>query len=222
MSRAIAAVLACALSVPMAGIAKPTFSEIPDGLLSNGTYTNDGLGVKFHLPDGWTATTGGEIPDGFDYHPPKDPSRQCVKGLMSISVGGSSADPEYTSRGSYFVIDPGCFPDARFPRSMDTDDVRAIAAKIIHAFAHSPYIAPDGADVGAFQQESLLFVMLTGSCPASASNKGVHENLMLTFTAFNGYWIGWATRADDERTQQLKNDASNVLQFWVGPKGKMP
>jgi hypothetical protein len=221
VSRAIATVLACALSVLMVGIAKPRFSEIPDGLLSGGTYTNEGLGVKFHVPDGWTATTDGEIPDGFDYHPPQDPSRQCVKVLMSISVSGSSADPEYTSKGSYFVIDPGCFPDARFPKSMDTGDIRAIAGKIIHAFAHSPYIAPDGADVGAFQQESLLFVMLTGQCAASASNKGVHENIMLSFTAFNGYWVGWATRADDERTEQLKS-TSNGLQFWIGPKGKMP
>lgn len=222
MSRAIAVVLACALSVPIGGAAKPRFSEIPDGLLSNGIYTNNGLGVKFYVPDGWTAATGGEIP-GFDYHPPKDPSRQCVKVLMSISVAGSSAHPEYTSRGSYFVVDPGCFPDAKFPRSMNAGEVRAIAGKILHAFAHSPYIAPDGADVGASQQESLLFVVLTGQCPASASNKGVHENIMLSFTAFNGYWIGWATRADDERTEQLKNTSDGPrLQFWIGPKGKMP
>lgn len=221
MSRVIATILACTLSVPMVGNAKSRFPKIPDGVLSEGTYTNEGLGVKFHVPDGWTATTDGEIPDGFDYHPPRDPSRQCVKVLMSISVSGDPADPGYTSKGSYFVIDPGCFPDARFPTSMDTGDIRAIAGKIIHAFAHSLYVAPDGADVGSFQQENLLFVMLTGQCAAGPGNQEVHENLMLSFTAFHGYWIGWATRADDERTNQLKS-ISNGVQFWIGPKGKMP
>jgi hypothetical protein len=221
MRRVIAPILVCSLSVPMTGHADSTFSKIPDGVLSEGTYTNEGLRVRFHVPAGWTATTGGDMPDGFDYRPPSDPSRQCVKLLMSISVPGSSADPQYTSKGSYFVIDPGCFPDTRFPKSPQSSDVRAIAGQIIHAFAHSPYIAPDGADVGAFQQENLVFIVLTGQCATGACDKGVHENMMLSFTAFDGYWIGWATRADDERTEQLKN-TSNGLQFWIGPKGKMP
>jgi hypothetical protein len=202
-------------------MAKPKFSEIPDGWLSGTIYTNDALEVKFHVPDGWTAKTDGEIPDGFDYHPPKDSSRQCVKVLMSISVPGGSAHPEYKSTGSYFVLDPGCFPDAKFPRSMDPGEVRSLAGRIIHAFAHSPYIASDGADIGAFQQENLFFVMLTGQSSAGPDKTAVHENMMLSVTEFNGYWIGWATRADDERTVQLKK-TGNGLQFWVGPKGKMP
>jgi hypothetical protein len=48
----------------------------------------------------------------------------------------------------------------------------------------------------------------------------LHENMLLVLTEFNGYWIGWGTRADDERAGQLKK--MDGIKFWIGPKGKKP
>jgi hypothetical protein len=210
-------------SVPAFGSSKPKFSEIPDSWLSGSIYTNEALGIKFQLPDGWAGNTDGETAPGFDYHTAKEPARQCVKVLMSYSVAGR-AQPEYKSKGLVFVLDPGCFPGTKFPRSMAPSEFRDLAGAIIHAFSKSPYIGPDGADVGGFQQEGLFFLVLTGAIstgPAAAGKASVHENMLLTLTEFNGYWIGWGSRADDERTAQLKGMTENI-KFWMGPKGKMP
>jgi hypothetical protein len=104
---------------------------------------------------------------------------------------------------------------------MDPREFRAFAGTIIHDFSKSQYIGPAGADVGAFQQEGLFFLVLTGEGSAGAGKVSLHVNMLLTLTEFNGYWIGWGSRADDERTVQLKGMADNV-KFWIGAKGKMP
>jgi hypothetical protein len=142
---------------------------------------------------------------------------------MSYSAAGRT-HPEYKSTGSVFVLDPGCFPGTKFPGSMDPSEFRNLAGPLIHALSKSPYIAPNGADVGGFQQEGLYFLVLTGESstgPSGVGKASVHENILLTVTEFNGYWIGWGSRADDERTAQLKAMTDNV-KFWIGPKGKMP
>jgi hypothetical protein len=217
----ILVLLFCALSSVAVGLSKPRFSEIPDGWLSNTLYTNDALGIRYRTPEGWAADTDGQVPSGLDYHPPKEPTRQCVKVLVSYSRVNTT-HPTYKSIGSLFAIDPGCFPDTKFAKVVDAGELRAVAGKMIHAFSKSPYIGPDGADVGGSQEENLVVLSLTGEDTVRLYDEStIHENLLFALTEFSGYWIGWGAKADDARTAELKGMADNI-KFWIGPKGKMP
>lgn len=216
----VVAFLLCAFSTVALGGSKPKFSELPSGSLSHTVYINQALGIRFQVPDGWTASTDGEIPAGLDFHPAKKPERQCVKVLLSYAAANSQ-HPEYKSTGSLFVVDPGCFPDAKFPRAVDEGQYRDFASKIVPAFKRSPYIGPHGADMGDAQEESLLFVLLTGEDTAQLGDgSSLHENLLFSLTEFNGYWICWGWRVDDGRRAVLEK--MNGIKFWMGPKGKMP
>jgi hypothetical protein len=216
---AVANFLLCASSTLGFGASKAKLSELSAGSLSGDQYTNQALGIKFQVPHGWSANTDGDVPAGFDYHPAKEPSRQCVKVLLSHSVA-DSIRPEYKSMGLLFVLDPGCFPDAKFPRAIEEGQFHSFSGKMIHAFSKSPFIAPDGADIGSLQKESLIFVILTGGDTTQLGDgSSIHENLVIGMTERNGYWVGWAARTDDQSKTEIE-DLEN-LKFWMG-SGKMP
>lgn len=204
-----------------ASASRPKVADVPDGSISGNVYSNEALGIKLHIPDGWTANVDGEVPSGLDFHPDKRPERPCVTVLVSFGMA-SPAHRDYRSTGSLFLLDPACFPDAKFPQALDRVQFRDFAGKMIHAFAKSPYIAPDGADIGDLQNGRFIFVILTGNDNLTlADGSTLHENRLFELVEFNGYWVCWGARADDERVAQLKN-LSDGLKFWVGPKGTMP
>jgi hypothetical protein len=212
--------MVCTSSIAL-GASRPKLSDVPDGSISGGVYSNEALGIKFRIPDGWTADTDGEVPSGLHFHPDKQPTRQCVKVLVSYRVA-NPAHHDYRSTGSLFVLDPGCFQGAKFPKELDRGEFRDFAGKMIHAFSKSPYMAPDGADIGDLQNEKLIFVILTGNDTVRLGDgSSLHENMLFTLVEFNGYWVCWGARADDERVAQLKN-LTDGLKFWIGPKGTMP
>lgn len=218
--RLLILMVVCFSTVAVAA-AKPKLSEIPDGSISGDVYSNEALGIKLHIPEGWTADTDGEVPNGLDFHWDKHPDRQCVKVLVDFGIPGL-VHHDYRSTGSVFVLDPGCFPDAKYPQALDRGQFRDFAGKIIHAFSKSPYIAPDGADIGDLQNGKFIFVILTGSDSITlADGSPLHENMLFELVEFNGYWVCWGARADDERVAQLKN-LTDGLKFWIGPKGTMP
>lgn len=179
-------------------------AQVPEGTIAQSVYRNDALDVSFEIRDGWTATL---IPAGSVQFAPNlsadDPVNQCSRALFSSQPSHPGTN-EFGPKATYFVFDSECFPGAPFPRSTkDRGAVTKFAGRVVHAFAHTPYIPPEGSDFGSFEAGKRAFVTLIadknvvvpGNGPAQ--NETVHVNMLLMLTESNGYWIVTAEMVDD-------------------------
>jgi hypothetical protein len=198
-------------------------SQLPDGTMSGNVYSNDALGLRFKIPDGWIATADPKGPVELDPRTTDGPVNQCSKILLSLHAP-HPVEGRFGSVGDLFVIDPGCFSDAEFPTSPDKKKVLQFAGKIIKFFRNTPYISPGGADVNADRTKcsdpsygpcrygggGLVTIFLTGETDINAfedqtKKERLHVNTLFSLTEFNGYWVAWTAFADDPSKEQLKN-----------------
>src|SRR5579864_595446 len=194
------------------GLASPAskVSQLPDGTLSGKTYSNDALGLKAEIPDGWIATAAPKGPVNLDYRKPNEPANQCSKVLLSLSPA-QQAEGRFNSMVTIFAIDPHCFSGAKFPQSMDKQKIVKFADKIVKSFSHTPFISYKGADIDAFRQSGLLIIHLSGDEIINAVEgrdpavqEPLHVNISFSLAETNGYWVAWAVLADDPSKEELK------------------
>jgi hypothetical protein len=190
-------------------------SELPDGTLSGKVYSNDALGMRYEIPSGWIATADPKGPVSLDSRKPDGPVNQCSKVVLALHAP-ERGDRRFNSTATVLAIDPGCFPGAKFPRSLkDKAKILMFAHKIVNAFSNTPYISRDGADVDAMPLGGRLAIVLTGNDVINkvdghdeATKEQLHVNTSFNLTEANGYWVAWTARADDASREEMKN--SNI------------
>jgi hypothetical protein len=120
------------------------------------------LELRYDIPGWWTAT----LPHGqlkLDDQHPGSPVNQCSKVLLSLHAPEKEKG-QFNSTITLFAIDPGCFPGAKFPKSLkDKKQVHEFARKIVNFFAHTAYISSNGADIDVGDQAGRLGIWLTGA-----------------------------------------------------------
>jgi len=193
-----------ALPNPQSTSSDARIAKVPDGTIAQNTYLNDALEISFRIQDGWTAAL---IPASSAQFAPErsvdDPVNRCSRALFSSEPIHTPSKP-FGPKVTYFVFNPECFPGAPFPRSTkDRAAVAAFARRVVHAFAHTPYIPPGGADFGGFDAGRRAFVTLTAEKSVAVPNNDraqgeiVHVNILVTLTESNSYWVVMAEMVDD-------------------------
>jgi hypothetical protein len=193
-----------ALPDPQGTSSNARIAQVPEGTIAQSIYRNDAFDVSFQIRDGWTATL---IPAGSVQFAPErtadDPVNQCSRALFSSQPSHPASKP-FGPKATYFAFDPECFPGAPFPRSTkDRAAVTKFARRVVHAFAHTPYIPPGGADFGGIDAGRRAFVTLVADknvvVPGNGPPQGdtVHVNMLLMLTESNGYWVVMAAMVDD-------------------------
>jgi hypothetical protein len=172
-------------------------------------YSNDVLGLRYEGPSGWTVTAGSIDPANLDYRTPDGrPASQCFKIL--VSSHSPQNESGFNSIMDLFAIDPACFSNVKFPRSLnDRKSILTFSERITKSFSKTPYVSRKGADVGAVTLAGRLVVQLTGDDVINAGDeRKLHVNTLLCVTESNGYWVAWAAVADDPTREQLT--ATNI------------
>ncbi len=205
VSVALLALTLSAAQVPQTTASDSRISQVPNGTIAHNTYLNDAFEVSFRVSNGWTLLL--EQPHSAIFAPDlsqDDPVNKCSRALFS-SMPSPAPSSDFGPRVVYFAIDPECFPGAPFPKSaQDRVAVTKFARRITNAFAHTPYIAPDGADFGGFDAGRRAFITITTGKKVSVERgmpsrkEIIHVNTLLTFIESNGYWIVAAEQVDDE------------------------
>ncbi len=195
-------------------------SQLPDGILSGKIYSNNALGLRYDVPSGWIATPDPKDPVSLDSRDPDGPVNRCSKVLLSLHAP-EPAQGQFNSSITLLAIDPGCFPGAKFPKSLkDKKQIQEFAHKIVNSFSHTPYISRDGADIDSSLQAGRLAIFLTGAdlvnaLDGQATKEPLHVNRLLGMVESNGYWVAWANLADDSTKAELQK--RDDLQFKVSP-----
>jgi hypothetical protein len=218
------ALIASTLEATAHAAHKSRLSQLPDGILSGNTYSNVALEMRYDIPGGWTATPANAHLK-LDDRQPDAPVNQCTKVLLSLHVPEKEKG-QFNSTITLFAIDLGCFPGAKFPKSLkDKKQVHEFARKIVNFFAHTPYISSNGADIDAGDMAGRIGIWLTGAdvinapdaqaTDGQAAKEPVRVNKLLALVESNGYWFAWANLADDATKAELQK--RNDLQFAVKP-----
>lgn len=206
------ALILCAAGGACLGSSSPKISGLPDGRLSENIYSNDALGLRFEIPTGWSATTDPKGPVSLDSQNPDGPVNQCSKVLVSLHPS-HQIEGGFQSTATLFALDPGCFPDAKFPHSLKaTDKMQKFAEKVFHYFSNTPFISTKGVDFLEDHSTGRLIILLGGEKevnavedPPVATSELLHVNLLLGLRESSGYWIAWGAVSDDASKEVLRD-----------------
>jgi hypothetical protein len=193
-------------------------AKVPDGSITGKTYQNSALDLSFRLQDGWTMAP--IQMDAMQFAPDRasdDPVNKCSRALFSSEPPHPATLNPFRPRAIVFIFDPKCFPGPSFPRSTtDHAAVGAFARRIVHAFVHSPYIPPTGADFGGFDSGGRVFVTINAETNVASAEDSpaqgatVHVNTMLMLTESKGYWLVMAERVDDESKKIMQAGSVDI------------
>lgn len=213
---AAAVVLVCLSTGSFPQTPQPArLSQIANGALSANVYTNNDLGIVFHVPRGWTAKLNPQIPRLFN--PSADATaNRCTRVLLefdsrSNQVGGSA-------RGVVFAIDPKCLGVGSFPTSeKNKAELAAFNTAIFAIYQKSAFFPPSGVQLYATHgsgDQSRLFLSMTGVVQAQApagdpavKHETVSMNTLFALVDLDKFWVGWATVADDRAKDTLTHDS---------------
>jgi hypothetical protein len=218
-TRVIAA--ACVLSFAIALGQTPhstRLASVPDGAVSDGRYTDDALGIIFHIPPGWTTKTNPEDPVLLDPNP-DGLANQCTRVFLRYENPGKDKGG-FTSWGIFFAIDQRCLDAGPFPRSdKDKSKSSAVARNVINHYKNSPFFPPSGVDLFVEPANGLPIISLLGertiSVPAGAGaseTTGLHLTTLFALTVSKGYWVGWASVCDDSAREELTKGSR--VEIW--------
>lgn len=205
------AVFSSTLGAVGRGSPRSKISQLPDGTLSGRSYSNDALGLRSQIPTGWIANAGPKVQVPLDDQKPDGPVNQCSKVLLWLNAP-QQHEGKFSSIAAIFAIDPGCFPGAKFPKSLeDKKKILKFTDRIVKSFANTPFISHKGADVDAFREAGLLIIQLSGDEVINAVNgldpatkEPLHVNISFCLAESNGYWVAWTVVADDPTAEELK------------------
>jgi hypothetical protein len=185
-------------------------ASLPPGEISDGVYSNDALGVRVRIPDGWSFSTDLGNTPMLDSHPDGLANR-CTRILLRDDA--PKGKDGFPSWGIFFAIDAKCLSLGRFPKSIkDRDEIMRLVDLLRDNFKSSPFFPPGGVDVDAEPQPAKHvspFIILTGQGHSAGPNgeaTGPHLNTLFCITEHSGHWFGWANVSNDEAQERLQKD----------------
>lgn len=198
------------------GSFKSKILQLPDGVLSADIYSNDALGLRYEIPNGWTVTADPKGPVGLDYRKPDGLANRCTKVLLRLDAPHPK-EGRFNSIATLLAIDPGCFPGTEFPYTWkEKEKIEKVTDKIIKAFENSPYFSPYSVTIFADRsRKDHVIIRLTGGVIINAINEidghpspmkePLTVNTSFALAETKGYWVAWAYLADYSSTEVLKN-----------------
>jgi hypothetical protein len=216
---AIAAVIFLASASAFAQSPTPgALAQLPGGTLADNIYSNDALGVTFHIPPSWTANLDNS--DSFSFgNDPKGPAGRCTRILLRYQAP-HKVKGWFTAWGILIAIDPACLGAGPFPVSADvaySAQVNDFAEKIYRFYHPSPFFPPGGVDVSANVpqgRQGPLTVTLMGKgvqdideSDPSTKRTPVPISTRFSITPTPKFWVAWAQLADDRSNAELMRDA---------------
>ena len=189
-------------------------AQLPTGTLTGNIYSNDALGVTFHIPPGWTANLDGSHPLLFG-NDPHAPANHCTRILMRFQAP-HKVKGWFTAWGVLIAIDPDCLGAGPFPVSgavQDAEQINDFAEKLYQIYHPAPFFPPGGVDISANPPEGprgSVTVALTGKglrdvddSDPSIKRTPVPISTLFSITQAPKFWIAWAELADDRSNTEL-------------------
>jgi len=204
--------------------------QLPAGrvaLLSQGTtsgnlYVNPVLGLRYQFPEGWTVndkiTT---VPHQFTWvdqpgaKTPGGSTTQCSRNLLFVTKHPEGMETNsFDPMALMVAVDPACFPEITFPRSLtDRDAVQKAAAQVLQhlqtpgAVVRAPARARAFDNAGTVMLEVWRPLSFTTREPrrgAGATIRNVDRSVLMM--PAGGYWIVWIfVSGDDVDMDKLKS-----------------
>jgi hypothetical protein len=185
-------------------------ASLPTGEITEGVYSNDALGVRVRVPEGWSLSTDLSNTPTLDSRP-EGLANRCVRILMRQDAPKSNGG--FPSWGIFFAIDAKCLSLGRFPKSIkERDEITRLTRLLVDNFKFSPFFPPSGVDIDASPpaaKQLSVIVILTGSGHAAGPDSeatGPHLNTLFCVTEHNGHWLGWANVGNDAAKERLKQE----------------
>ncbi|MGA3131421.1 MAG: hypothetical protein ABSD59_11515 [Terracidiphilus sp.] len=215
----IAAVIFLASASAFAQLPNPSaLAQLPGGTLADNIYSNDALGVTFHVPTGWTAN----LDNGNSFFFGNDPNalaNRCTRVLMRYQAP-RKVKGWFIAWGVLVAIDPVCLGAGPFPVSADISysaQVNDFAEKIYRFYHPAPFFPPGGVDVSANVpqgRQGPLTVTLMGKgvrdideSDPTTKRTPVPISTRFSITPTPKFWVAWAQMADDRSNAELMRDA---------------
>jgi hypothetical protein len=219
---ALAALILLASGTAFGQLPSPmiALAQLPDGTLSGNVYSNNALGVIFHLPSGWN----GSLDPGHSVVFGKDPdglANRCTRILERFESPRKVKD-WFSAWGIVFAIDPNCLSIGSFPTSPETSNsqVDDLAQKIYQLYHPAPFFPPGKLDVSADRLEwpsGPVIIYLRGKgyrnvdeVDPMRKREPVPVNTEFVVTHGTNYWLGWAAIADDHSRAELARSQLQV------------
>jgi len=195
-------------------------AQLPDGTLSGNAYSNDALGVIFHLPPSWNAN----LDQGHSVSFGKDPdglANECTR-ILERFESPRRVKGWFTAWGILFAIDPDCLSIGPFPTSPETSNTRVddLANKIYQLYHPAPFFPPGKLDVSADRLEwpnGPVIIFLRGKgfrdvdeVDPTRKREPVPVSTEFVVTHTGKYWLGWAAIADDRSRGELTKSKLQV------------
>ncbi|MGD0737623.1 MAG: hypothetical protein ABR976_21025 [Terracidiphilus sp.] len=185
---------------------------LPPGQVSDGVYSNDALGIRLHVPAGWSISTDLSNTPTLDIHPDGLANR-CTRILLREDA--PTGKDGFPSWGIFFAIDAHCLSLGSFPKSIkDRDGIMRLMHLLVDSFKHSPFFPQSGVDWGASPpagKHVSMIVNLTGYgrvVGPGGEATGPRLNTIFCVTEHKGHWVGWANVSDDTAKEQLQKEAN--------------
>jgi hypothetical protein len=195
---------------------KAQVSQLPAGVLAGSIYSNDAVGVTYEAPSGWTLTADPSGPASLDMDHPDSPMNQCAKILLRLSPPGE-VPGRFKAFATLAAIDPACFSNPPFPRTLDKKAIKKVVDKMFKPFTHTSFCSPFGALIaGSKSQDGVVVISLTGQMTINAlegkpapRKEPLDVKTSFKFTEWNGLWVVWAYTADEKSAGELDNAKIN-------------
>ncbi|HTW82222.1 MAG TPA: hypothetical protein VME23_21935 [Terracidiphilus sp.] len=204
--------LCCAFGIASSGQNSPNLklSQASAGTLSGDVYTNETVGIVYEVPSGWSAYTDVKHATMLDPKRSDGAANQCSKILLSLQAP-HPVEGRFSSIAVLIAMDPSCFSNTPFPRSLqDKKALGKVADKIIKPFSNSTYLSPYGVEIRAWMLQGHVVIQLVGALTVNAiegrpapAKEPLKVNTSFSFTESNGFWVAWAYLADDPSSEQL-------------------
>jgi hypothetical protein len=208
-----AALIWAAAAVMGQSSAPDKLSQIHDGELAAGVYTNDDLGIRFSLPHDWSANVKPQMPTLFN--PQVDaPANRCTRILLEFDAKPDDS----TAKGVVFAVDPDCLGMGPFPATDAVkEQLEAFNRSIFEVYRKSTFFPPSGVQLYAFKgagAQSRLFLGMAGAVQVAppGSDPGVRSepvsmNTLFVLVNADKCWVGWAVVADDKAKDEFAKDS---------------
>jgi hypothetical protein len=185
--------------------------QIPNGMLSGNTYTNDALGLSYQVPDGWKGDPDPKD-EPIDWRGPHKVANRCSRVLL-WATPVSKIEGRFNPTATVFVTDPACLGIAAFPESVEqVEEINKVAKKMGDSFNYTPFMSPYGNAVHQFSSHGRVVIQVTGGLVINAVERGhgktkepLEVKTSFTFTEANGYLVVWAYVANESSAEPLKN-----------------
>ena len=176
------------------------------GTISRNTYTNNALGLSYEFPAGWVVAdrstqhkvieAGHQVAWGNDPEAAREhvAMEQCSRVLLWVSEHpeGTKTD-EVDPLIAILAVDPGCFPAAYFPKSIDDRDaIMQISREMVRSFQGTAF-GKGATTARALQVAGRLVIDVSSTFTLNVPNRQTPLPVFtaLDITTAGDYWVMW-------------------------------